>query len=215
MKDYYEILEVTSDASEEVIKAAYKALVKRMHPDNGGTTVPGEKNIEDINEAYEVLSDKNKKAAYDYEWEKYKNSATEQQNARTQTREEAPHSRNERKEKIAGAIAAAVLSIVFRILGLPRWLGIIAICYMIFCLAGLVSPYIIEVINQLPAAKGHWNSDDSESLEGLVTLIGLKITFAVYGIHNWLSGICTFLMVFSLIWVVFKVVEIIVKVDEP
>lgn len=215
MKDYYEILEVTSDASEEVIKAAYKALVKRMHPDNGGTAVPGEKNIEDINEAYEVLSDKNKKAAYDYEWEKYKNSATEQQNARTQTREEAQPSRNERKEKIAGGIAAAVLSIVFRILGLPRWLGIIAICYMIFCLAGLVSPYIIEVINQLPAAKGHWNSDDSESLEGLVTLIGLKITFAVYGIHNWLSGICTFLMVFSLIWVVFKVVEIIVKVDEP
>lgn len=43
MKDYYEILEVTSDASEEVIKAAYKALVKRMHPDNGGTAVPGEK----------------------------------------------------------------------------------------------------------------------------------------------------------------------------
>lgn len=78
MKDYYEILEVTSDASEEVIKAAYKALVKRMHPDNGGTTVPGEKNIEDINEAYEVLSDKNKRAAYDYEWEKHKNNATEQ-----------------------------------------------------------------------------------------------------------------------------------------
>ena len=107
------------------------------------------------------------------------------------------------------------MSIIFRILGLPRWLGIIAICYMIFCLAGLVSPYIIEVINRLPAAKGHWNSDDSESLEGLVTLIGLRITFAVYGIHNWLSGICTFLMVCALIWVVFKVVEIIVKVDEP
>ena len=186
-----------------------------MHPDNGGTAVPGEKNIEDINEAYEVLSDQNKRAAYDYEWEKHKNNVTEQQNSGTQTREEVPHSRDERKEKIAGAIAAAVLSIIFRILGLPRWLGIIAICYMIFCLAGLVSPYIIEVINRLPAAKGHWNSDDSESLEGLVTLIGLRITFAVYGIHNWLSGICTFLMVCALIWVVFKVVEIIVKVDEP
>ena len=37
MKNYYEILEVTPEASEEVIKAAYKALVKRMHPDNGGT----------------------------------------------------------------------------------------------------------------------------------------------------------------------------------
>lgn len=215
MKDYYEILEVTSDASEEVIKAAYKALVKRMHPDNGGTAIPGEKNIEDINEAYEVLSDKNKKAAYDYEWEKYKSSATEQQNARAQAREEVTHSRDERKEKIAGAIAAAVLSIIFRILGLPRWFGIIAICYMIFCLAGLVSPYIIEIINQLPAAKWHWNSEDSESLESLVALMGLRITFAVYGIHNWLSGICTFLMVFALIWVVVKVVEIIVKVDEP
>ena len=67
----------------------------------------------------------------------------------------------------------------------------------------------------IPAAKGHWNSEDSESLESLVALMGLRITFAVYGIHNWLSGICTFLMVCALIWVVVKVVEIIVKVDEP
>ena len=43
MKNYYEILEVTPEASEEVIKAAYKALVKRMHPDNGGTELGTER----------------------------------------------------------------------------------------------------------------------------------------------------------------------------
>ena len=35
MENYYEILEVKNDASDEVIKAAYKALIKKYHPDNG------------------------------------------------------------------------------------------------------------------------------------------------------------------------------------
>ena len=54
MKTYYEILQVTPEATEEVIKAAYKSLVKKYHPDSGF-----EKDSAlflQIEEAYTVLS---------------------------------------------------------------------------------------------------------------------------------------------------------------
>lgn len=62
--NYYEILEINDIASEEVVKAAYKALVKKYHPDNGGKHKEL-KSMELINEAYEVLSDPIKRCEYD------------------------------------------------------------------------------------------------------------------------------------------------------
>ncbi len=68
-KNYYEILGVSKTASEEEIKAAYKKLVKQYHPDlHPGDKLAAEK-FKEINEANEVLSDKQKRAAYDYEQE--------------------------------------------------------------------------------------------------------------------------------------------------
>jgi len=60
-KDYYKILGVSRDASEEEIKRAYRKLAQKYHPDKGGD----EKKFKEINEAYEVLSDKQKRAQYD------------------------------------------------------------------------------------------------------------------------------------------------------
>lgn len=62
MVNYYELLEIASNASNEVIKAAYKALIKKYHPDNG--ELSGEK-IRLINEAYTVLSNPRKREEYD------------------------------------------------------------------------------------------------------------------------------------------------------
>ncbi len=68
-KNYYEILGVSKTASEDEIKAAYKKLVKQYHPDlHPGDKLAAEK-FKEINEANEVLSDKQKRAAYDYEQE--------------------------------------------------------------------------------------------------------------------------------------------------
>jgi molecular chaperone DnaJ len=62
MKDYYEILGVAKTASEEDIKKAYRKLAHRYHPDKaGGDTAK----FKEINEAYQVLSDKTKRAQYD------------------------------------------------------------------------------------------------------------------------------------------------------
>ena len=64
-RDYYEVLGVDKSASDDVIKKAYRKLAKQYHPDLN----PGDKNAEakfkEVNEAYEVLSDKDKKARYD------------------------------------------------------------------------------------------------------------------------------------------------------
>ena len=62
--NYYEILEITNNASDEVIKASYKALVKKYHPDNGNN-LSISKDISLINEAYEVLSNPIKRREYD------------------------------------------------------------------------------------------------------------------------------------------------------
>lgn len=45
MKDYYEILEISESASEEVIHMAYKALVKKYHPDSSGQEKNSESKI--------------------------------------------------------------------------------------------------------------------------------------------------------------------------
>ena len=61
MKDYYQILGVSRNASQEEIKKAYRKLAHKYHPDKGGD----EKKFREINEAYQVLSDKEKRAQYD------------------------------------------------------------------------------------------------------------------------------------------------------
>ncbi|MCF7831111.1 molecular chaperone DnaJ [Candidatus Gracilibacteria bacterium] len=60
-EDLYKVLGVSKDASESDIKKAYRNLAKKHHPDKGGE----EAKFKKINEAYETLSDKNKRAQYD------------------------------------------------------------------------------------------------------------------------------------------------------
>ena len=60
-EDYYKILGVSKDASQEEIKKAYRRLAHKYHPDKGGD----EKQFHKISEAYQVLSDKQKRAQYD------------------------------------------------------------------------------------------------------------------------------------------------------
>ena len=64
-RDYYEVLEVSRDATDEEIKKAYKRLAKKYHPDVNPGNEEAESKFKEINEAYSVLSDKNARQKYD------------------------------------------------------------------------------------------------------------------------------------------------------
>lgn len=64
-RDYYEVLGVNKDADEEAIKKAYRKLAMKHHPDRNPDNPKAEDQFKEAKEAYEMLSDQNKRAAYD------------------------------------------------------------------------------------------------------------------------------------------------------
>lgn len=64
-RDLYEVLELQKGASEDDIKKAYRRLAKKYHPDLNPGNKDAEARMKEVNAAYEILSDKEKKARYD------------------------------------------------------------------------------------------------------------------------------------------------------
>jgi curved DNA-binding protein len=64
-RDYYDILGVSKNASDEEVKRAYRKLAMKYHPDRNSNKKEAEERFKEINEAYAVLSDKEKRKQYD------------------------------------------------------------------------------------------------------------------------------------------------------
>jgi molecular chaperone DnaJ len=64
-RDYYEVLGVNRDCAEEDLKKSYRRLAMKWHPDRNPDNPKAEEHFKEAKEAYEILSDANKRAAYD------------------------------------------------------------------------------------------------------------------------------------------------------
>ena len=64
-RDYYEVLGVNRDASDQDIRKAYRRLAMKYHPDRNPDNAKAEDQFKEAKEAYEILSDADKRAAYD------------------------------------------------------------------------------------------------------------------------------------------------------
>ena len=64
-RDYYEVLGLSKGASADEIKKGYRSKAKELHPDRNTSDPSAESKFKEANEAYDVLKDPERKAAYD------------------------------------------------------------------------------------------------------------------------------------------------------
>ncbi len=82
-KDYYQVLGVSRDDSQDLIKKTYRKLARKHHPDVNPGDKAAEERFKEINEAYEVLSDPEKRSKYDQfgvQWQQYERAGGRPEN---------------------------------------------------------------------------------------------------------------------------------------
>lgn len=82
MKDYYKILEVSINASKDEIKKAFRSLAKKYHPDRNTNDKNALMKFQEVNEAYEVLSNEDSRKEYDKKISNFKQSDSKETNSK-------------------------------------------------------------------------------------------------------------------------------------
>jgi curved DNA-binding protein CbpA len=97
--NYYQILGVSRNASEDEIKSAYKSLAKKYHPDRNAGNKIFEEHFKKINAAYQTLSDIEKRRKYDYKLSYISESVQQKRRAKTKTNTSSPAPNNTSKRE--------------------------------------------------------------------------------------------------------------------
>ena len=82
MKDYYKILEISINATKDDIKKAFRSLAKKYHPDRNVNDENALRKFQEVNEAYEVLSNEDSRKDYDKKISNFKQSNNKETNSK-------------------------------------------------------------------------------------------------------------------------------------
>lgn len=110
MENYYKILQVADFAEIEVIKASYRALCKKYHPDMNSN--PDPEKIIKINEAYDILSDEEKKKEYDALLKSYLNQHDSGKRSETNKETNTGYEAEQAQHKMSGIHTIFVTAMV-------------------------------------------------------------------------------------------------------
>lgn len=139
--NYYEMLEVSRDASEEVIRAAYKAQTAKYHPDN---VISGdESKMKEINLAYETLSDPVLRAEYDKKLENEEKNVVEDDNVWKQSDELKKQNQDE-QDIVESDKLGWYVSIIFILIMLYLCAPIAIILYVVRIVQIIRKPHLLK-----------------------------------------------------------------------
>lgn len=133
MKDYYQILGIGSQASDAEIKKAYRKLAVKYHPDKNPVDSTDEL-FKEINEAYEVLSDPEKKHRYDSGENILKSPPTTQHRDPAYHRRARPYAAPQKKDNLQRELMKQYLPIA-------KWISQIAVVASIMIIMDFIIPY--------------------------------------------------------------------------
>jgi hypothetical protein len=139
MKDYYHILGVSRSASAAVIKNAYRRLVVRYHPDRNPDPQAHDI-IRDINEAYDVLGDAEKRSAYDF---RYSQSWSDLAEELKPVHRDPAYRRRRPPVSNASDIPDQV-SLMNRFMPITKWFSYVGLTITVLLIVDLVLPYRIS-----------------------------------------------------------------------
>lgn len=217
--NYYEILEITPEASEEVIKAAYKALVKKYHPDNGEDISNDKITITDINVAYETLSDPQKRKVYDQNLNLARKAEKEEQSEKTETvNNEYQYQKAQTTtdvtetdgESIATGIGFLVAFVLLNYFNFNIWFLLISGAGCAYSVGNLISGLCISTIkNQSTDEKTmRWLKIKEEDIKMTFQLFFGELLFCYLQIDNWFTRFYLFAFIVYFVIVIKSVIEL-------
>lgn len=219
--NYYEILEITSDASPEVIKAAYKALVKKLHPDNGGERDYMGRTIEEVNLAYDTLSNPEKKKIYDDSLIKDKFKFDDDTTENPKYNEKTDNNVDLGDEEsfaglVAGSVAAVIAFFAFKHFDFSTWILVVSGLVGASCIGSLISKLIISGLrkNVNDGLSMNFIDDQEEMFEFCCELLLYEFLFHYLEISNWITKGCLLILIIMIVSILYSFIKLMVEKDR-
>lgn len=216
--NYYEILEITPEASQEVVKAAYRALVKKFHPDNMNGQQDECRTIEDVNMAYEVLSDPDRRKKYDAilndENSAYKTEANYDKYQESDGDEELYDADDE--ETYGGLIAGSIASILtfgaFRYFEFSTWVLVVTGVAEAYFIGSLIGKIIVAIVKNIcdTFEKEAYLEEKKDDIKGCCMLVVLQAVFIYLRISNWVTKMFMLMLIIAFASIIYSSIKLMV-----